>query len=62
MDVWDFLRNEARDYAIYEIVGPSGKVHLPPPGTSWRFNKDKYEELLADNRIWFGSSGNNVPR
>lgn len=58
----DLLRNEARDYAIYEIIGPTGKKHLPPPGTSWRFNKDKYEELVADNRIWFGSKGNNVPR
>jgi len=63
--VWtsgDLLRNEARDYAIYEIVGPSGRKHWPPDGTSWRFTKEKFAELVADNRIWFGAKGNNVPR
>jgi adenine-specific DNA-methyltransferase len=58
----DLLRNEARDYAIYPIIGPSGRSHMPPKGTSWRFTKEKYEELVAENRIWFGESGNNVPR
>lgn len=58
----DLLRNEARDYAIYEIKGPSGKGHLPPEGTSWRFTKERFAELVADNRIWFGDKGNNVPR
>jgi adenine-specific DNA-methyltransferase len=63
--VWtsgDLLRNEARDYAIYPIKGPSGREHMPPKGTSWRFTKEKYEELVTENRIWFGESGNNVPR
>lgn len=58
----DLLRNEARDYAIYPIVGPSGRTHMPPHGTSWRFTKEKFEELRADNRIWFGPEGKNVPR
>ncbi len=58
----DLLRNEARDYAIYEIVGPSGRKHLPPRGTSWRFTKEKFAELVADDRIWFGANGDNVPR
>ena len=58
----DLLRNEARDYAIYTIVGPSGKEHAPPQGTSWRFTKEKFEELVEDNRIWFGQQGSNVPR
>lgn len=58
----DLLRNEARDYAIYPIKGPSGKEHWPPQGTSWRFTREKYAELLADSRIWFGERGSNVPR
>jgi len=58
----DLLRNEARDYAIYPITGPSGRVHMPPEGTSWRFTKEKFAELVADDRIWFGADGNNVPR
>ena len=55
-------RNEARDYAIFPIVSPTGREHYPPKGTSWRFTKEKMAELIADNRIWFGESGNNVPR
>ncbi|MDR2803640.1 MAG: site-specific DNA-methyltransferase, partial [Treponema sp.] len=47
---------------IYEIVTPSGRKIMPPPGTSWRFNKERFNELIADNRIYFGVSGNNVPR
>lgn len=63
--VWtsgDLLRNEARDYAIYEITGPSGRKHWPPEGTSWRFTKERFAELIADSRIWFGAKGDNVPR
>lgn len=55
-------RNEARDYAIFPIVSPTGKEHWPPKGTSWRFTKEKMAELISDKRIWFGESGNNVPR
>ncbi|MBU4316453.1 MAG: site-specific DNA-methyltransferase [Proteobacteria bacterium] len=55
-------RNEARDYAIFPIISPTGKEHWPPNGTSWRFTKEKMPELIADKRIWFGSKGNNVPR
>ena len=47
---------------IYEILTPSGKKILPPPGTSWRFSKDRFLKLVADNRIWFGKNGSNVPR
>ncbi|MBI3793663.1 MAG: site-specific DNA-methyltransferase [Nitrospinae bacterium] len=46
----------------YEITTPSGRRILPPAGTSWRFSKDKFQELIKDNRIWFGEGGNNVPR
>ena len=47
---------------IYEIVTPSGRKVMPPEGTSWRFSRKKMDWLLKENRIWFGESGNNVPR
>ena len=47
---------------IYEIKTPSGKVVLPTSGRCWLFTKEKYEEMLADNRIWFGENGSNIPR
>lgn len=47
---------------IYPITTPSGRVCYPPEGYSWRLNKDRFQEYVEDNRIWFGSDGNNVPR
>ncbi len=50
----------AIDRNIYEIVTPSGRKLLPPKGRSWLYSKEKFEELLADNRIWFGKDGNSM--
>jgi adenine-specific DNA-methyltransferase len=58
----NLLRTEERDYAIYEITGPTGLKFLPPKGSSWRFNADKIAELIADNRIWFGENQDARPR
>jgi len=57
----DTLRNEARDYAIFPVTLPSGRDVFPPPGTSWRYTKEKFAELIADNRIWFGVNGDARP-
>ena len=45
----------------YPIAMPSGRIVNPPAGRYWRVSKEKFEELVADNRIWFGETGNNVP-
>lgn len=47
---------------VYEVVLPSGRKVLPPEGRCWLLTKERFEEFLADNRIWFGSDGNGVPR
>ena len=57
----DVLRNEARDYAIYPVRLPSGREVMPPPNTSWRYTKEKFAELVSDNRIWFGRDGDARP-
>lgn len=44
----------------YEIVTPGGRVLLPPAGRHWSTTKEKYEELIADNRIYFGQDGNGM--
>lgn len=46
---------------IYEIITPSGRKVFPPKGTSWRYSKKRFQELIVDNRIWFGPNGNNIP-
>jgi len=47
---------------LYEIVTPAGRKVLPPNGRCWLLTKERYQEFLDDNRIWFGQSGNGVPR
>lgn len=47
---------------IFEITTPSGRKLMPTNGRCWGASPKRYEELRADNRIWFGESGNNVPR
>ncbi len=47
---------------IYEIVSPSGKKFLPPNGRCWLYTKSRFQEMISDNRIWFGEDGGNMPR
>lgn len=47
----------------YPITCPSGRViDGPPAGSYWRVSKRKFDELNADNRIWWGKDGKNTPR
>lgn len=46
---------------IYEIKTPSGRLVLPPKGYSWRLSKDRLQEFIQDDRIWFGPDGKSVP-
>lgn len=45
----------------YPITTPSGRVVNPPRGYCWRVSKERFAEMVKDNRIWFGEDGNNVP-
>ena len=45
----------------YPITTPSGRIVNPPESRCWVVSKERFQELLSDNRIWFGQSGNNVP-
>lgn len=47
---------------FYTITTPSGRLVELPSGSCWRFTKVKLQELIEDNRIWFGADGSNVPR
>lgn len=46
----------------YPITTPSGKVINPPKSRCWRTSKENFQKLIDDNRVWFGESGENVPR
>ena len=62
---WTTNAIQARNYyslGTYEISAPSGRVHRPPVGTYWRISKDRFDQLNNDGRIWWGISGDSIPR
>src|SRR5699024_8597749 len=57
----DFSVGPAIEKNIYEITTPSGRKVFPPSGRSWLYSKEKYKEMLRDNRVWFGKDGDSIP-
>lgn len=51
-----------RENQRYTLITPAGKSFSPPAGSVWRFTQDRFEQLIADNRVWFGPDGQNAPR
>ena len=47
---------------VFEILTPNGRHVMPPQGKCWAFSKNRIDELIVDNRIWFGENGGNTPR
>jgi adenine-specific DNA-methyltransferase len=47
---------------FYTLHTPSGRMIDPPSGSCWRYTEKRMHEAIVDNRIWFGSDGNGVPR
>ncbi|WP_445354927.1 site-specific DNA-methyltransferase [Microbulbifer sp. EKSA008] len=46
----------------YSITCPSGRVIPgPPKGSYWRVSEEKFREMDAEGRIWWGLEGKNVP-
>lgn len=47
----------------YEIINPNtGVVYTPNPNCSWKNDYSKFLELLKDNRIIFGKTGDGSPQ
>ena len=63
--VWLLSDLAARNFYAqgrYKITTKSGRVISgPPAGSYWRVNREKFDELNRDNRIWWGTSGDNRP-
>ena len=63
--VWQSDNLTVKTYSAscdYPITTPSGRIVEPPAGRCWSLSKNAFFERLRDNRIWFGSDGNGVPR
>ena len=62
---WQSDNLNVRTYSAncdYPITTPSGRIVNPPKGRSWMCTRERYEEMLADNRIFFAKNGQGVPR
>jgi len=62
---WSSSDLTARNYyskGIYEVTSPSGKKFKPGMGRYWRSSYERFLELDKDNRVWWGQSGDNMPR
>jgi adenine-specific DNA-methyltransferase len=62
---WSSSDLTARNYyseGTYEVTGPSGRIFRPSMGTYWRVKKSKFEALDKDHRVWWGPSGESMPR
>jgi adenine-specific DNA-methyltransferase len=62
--VWKATDFSAKTYSAsgdYPITLPSGRVVTPPATRAWITNRETFEKLVNDNRIWFGKTGDTVP-
>ncbi|MFY1842677.1 site-specific DNA-methyltransferase [Achromobacter xylosoxidans] len=46
----------------YDIITPTGRHLKPPRGRSWYATEPTYQDLLAEDRIWFPKGGDGSPR
>ena len=54
--------SEKRKAYRYKITAPSGRDFYPPSGRHWNGLPERTNELIKDNRLWFGADGNRLPR
>lgn len=51
-----------RSDQFFTVTTPAGRKIDPPAGRCWLYTKPRFDELVADGRIWFGQAGDNAPR
>jgi len=47
---------------FYPITSPTGVVHSPPPGRCWTYTRERFKQLVEDDRIYWPRGGNGKPR
>lgn len=52
----------ATNSQFYELTAPNGRTHRPPDGRCWVYTKEKMQREIEAGNVWFGKSGNGVPR
>lgn len=57
----DPYANKPYSKGRYTREGPTGRTFSPPEGRYWRISTEKFDELEADCRIWWGPNGSARP-
>ncbi|MCD5566118.1 site-specific DNA-methyltransferase [Lactobacillus delbrueckii] len=58
----DCIGNGERKNGNYTVISPiTGKAFTVPQGKHWVYAPKKMEQLIKDNRIYFGKDGNSIP-
>ena len=52
---------ELRPNQQYAVKTPSGKIIFPPEGRHWLVLEDKFLDLVAQGKVFFGKSGDSQP-
>ena len=59
----DLVANEERANGYYDVVSPAtGKTFNVQKGKHWVYSQENMEQMIAENRLWFGKDGNAFPR
>jgi len=58
----DFTAQGYRPNQMYAITTPGGAVYEPPHGRCWANVEPVFKQLIANNRLWFGTDGKSRPR
>jgi adenine-specific DNA-methyltransferase len=58
----DMSARNRYDAGVYPVTTPAGRMIAgPPTGRYWGISQEKFDELNADDRIWWGATGDNAP-
>lgn len=52
---------EVRSKLAYPITTPSGRICYPPPGRHWSMTEDRWADVVAAGRAYFGKRGTGTP-
>lgn len=47
---------------FYEVTTPAGNKYNPPKGRAWTYTKPRFEELVAEGRVYWPKQGTSRPR
>jgi adenine-specific DNA-methyltransferase len=57
----DFTAAGYRPNQMYQITLPSGRTVTPSAGRCWRVTKEGFEKFSAEQRMYYGPSGDSLP-